>query len=371
MTQKITQFFKNSSQILQNHDKNIQGKVSNEIDKIALFKKPENKLQLQIKNDVNKQILNSSKTLKKRSCRSLVCEFCNKKLSNSHNLSRHLTIHPSYWESINHYQCQFCGEKYVSKQNFNKHIKNHHYDGKDNRFTCDFDGKVFRLKSVLIHHMVHHASKVKCEICQSEMLQNSLLTHMKCVHSTEVNHQCNICLKKFKSRLNLLIHYKLHNKKFQCKICHKNFETASKLGTHEKITHLNPNAFKCEICGLGFGRIYALQRHQKIHDKSAFQFKCMKCDKSYTRKDQLDLHMSYHESIENRYAAIKNPHCCHLCIARYNNAIGLRKHKRKHHSGMKKPQCDLCGNYYISIRSMQRHMQLHIKNKLINYLEKS
>ena len=65
-------------------------------------------------------------------------------------------------------------------------------------FECDFDGKIFKSKAKIRGHMAYHRQKIKCDLCQIEVLP--MQQHIVNFHTTERKFQCKIFKNCFKSK---------------------------------------------------------------------------------------------------------------------------------------------------------------------------
>ena len=104
------------------------------------------------------------------------------------------------------------------------------------------------------------------------------------VHDDSKSFQCDICLKIFKSKSQLVIHYRTHTgeKPFACQVCDRKFTQKAGLVQHQA-THSEIKSFKCSICPEGkfFKTKSQLSHHMVFHYEP--KFCCSHCDhKSYT-----------------------------------------------------------------------------------------
>lgn len=65
------------------------------------------------------------------------------------------------------FSCEQCKITLSSEKYFNRHLRTRH-PARLKNFTCDFDGKQFRLKNCMRIHMERHrtADFFTCEVCQ-------------------------------------------------------------------------------------------------------------------------------------------------------------------------------------------------------------
>ena len=99
------------------------------------------------------------------------------------------------------------------------------------------------------------------------------------VHDHSNGFKCDVCLKFFHQKSNLLQHYRTHTgeKPFACQICDKKFAWKCNLVQHEA-THSEIRPFKCSICPEGrfFKTKKRLNQHMVYHYEP--KFFCSHCD---------------------------------------------------------------------------------------------
>jgi KRAB domain-containing zinc finger protein len=240
-------------------------------------------------------------------------------------------------------------------------MKVKHSDGKIPTFECDFDGRTFIDKNALRAHIISHAERIKCNICQALIKITALYSHKTYFHGKDKKIQCEICLKTFKSIKRLQGHKLIHDKRIECDICGKKYQSPKSLRDHKKKFH-DLRRFECEICGMKFKQKVHMKNHQKTHDKNRQKaFKCHQCDYSSDNKAHLAHHQNSHRLKDQKFKAMENPLKCSECPSFSKNKAALKHHMNSVHPKVSF-QCDLCARFIKTKNMLLKHIKIHIKN---------
>lgn len=231
----------------------------------------------------------------------------------------------------------------------------------------------------------------KCKTCGMIFNTHYLAKrHMRNVHATEKNYQCEICQQRFASPVYLNAHKRYHSgeRSHICSFCGKGFITGSDLYHHEKI-HLNKRAYKCDKCPKAFNTSSDLHKHKLcVHiDRSEWKYVCAYCNRRFPLKTNLDAHTKTHTGERNFACHLCNHRCvnrsvllrhitshsnvrlfkCTVCVMEYKYQKSLDVHMTKAHGigdakipeRIKKYFCHICPKSYFANNKLQKHIRTH------------
>lgn len=235
------------------------------------------------------------------------CKYCcYKKYDMRNHMKKHLK------SEIVPLHCDLCTSTFSWKSGLQIHMRNKHGSKESTGPVVCKCGKVCASKGSLFMHMRSKHSedsgvKVKCHLCNKEVVKLHMNLHMRQVHarSTEV---CDICGKTFKNKIALRSHKKLHNEKsFVCQYegCDKAYEIKSKLDDHKK-THNEQRDFRCtyEGCDKSYFKNRCLRMHIGLtHEKYTVDCPVPACSFSVGRRDYMRTHILRHRDISKEEIA--------------------------------------------------------------------
>ena len=115
------------------------------------------------------------------------------------------------------------------------------------------------------------------------------------IHEKSKKYKCDVCLKAFHQKSNLIKHYRIHTgeKPFACQLCDKKFAYKYSLVQH-LATHSEVKYFNCSICpeGRSFKTKNQLRNHMVFHYEP--KFACSHCDYKTHTKQNLNIHKKVH-----------------------------------------------------------------------------
>ncbi|XP_048018311.1 zinc finger protein 112 [Megalobrama amblycephala] len=135
---------------------------------------------------------------------------------------------------------------------------------------------------------------------------------------------CNLCDKKFSTKLTMRRHMGIHqgDKPFKCPHCHYCTRLKASLKQHLRV-HTGEKPYKCSQCAYASIDRSSLRRHSRTHTQEK-PYCCQYCPYSSIQKKSLDLHSRRHHTGES--------FPCHLCQYSTPDRQLLVRHMRKHHS---------------------------------------
>lgn len=201
----------------------------------------------------------------------------------------------------------------------------------------------------------------KCGVCQKLFVNEiELDRHMQSVHIMSGGYECDICMKRVKTKNGLHIHKRYaHDEtgiwKFKCEACKASFMQESSLQQHQCGEKL-----KCEFCEKsGFHSTFALKSHiafKHREGRDTVTYVCKLCTRTFETAEQRDDHRmvcSYKRNI--RVSKICGELWCDECLLKFDNNSLLRKHIQTKHSDCQKFDCNSCCAVFMKQSSYLNH----------------
>ncbi|XP_073444563.1 uncharacterized protein [Dendrobates tinctorius] len=232
------------------------------------------------------------------------------------------------------------GEKLFTRSNFGK-------DPKRQSIICSRCGKRFKHRVFLLTHQKIHRGEKQCHSEQEKRFKSFALQQ---THSMKRQFFCSECGKCFVKKSSLDEHWKIHTglRPFSCSECGKCFVKKSSLDEHWKI-HTGLRPFSCSECGKCFAYKSCLIDHHKIHTGEK-PFLCGECGKCFAKNSNLVRHLKIHTGEKN--------FPCLECGKSFIEKAGLLKHQ-KIHTGERPFSCSECKKGFITKATLAQHERIH------------
>ncbi|XP_055308296.1 oocyte zinc finger protein XlCOF22-like, partial [Sitodiplosis mosellana] len=197
-------------------------------------------------------------------------------------------------------------------------------------------------------------SKHQCNVCLKCFKSNAHLTSHMRSHTGERPYACEVCPKRFNYKSNLYDHMKTHTgeKPYSCDICTQKFATSSNLKKHKR-THTGERPYACDICPLKFISSSNLKIHKRTHTGEK-PYSCDICPMKFATRYRLITHMRTHTG--------EKPYSCDICPLKFATSSNLKKHKRSH-TGEKPYACEVCPLKFATNSNLYEHMRTHTREK--------
>ncbi|XP_052255399.1 uncharacterized protein LOC127861072 isoform X2 [Dreissena polymorpha] len=319
-----------------------------------------------------------------------VCNTCEKSFSNRKSLYSHRLTHKE-----KAYKCGQCEKSFYLKSDLTRHEFVHTRVG---QHKCDLCESSFnRLEKLRAHMALHDVPEDETELGTTPEVEvkpddepgtTSNLTKRKSAvrekrPGADQEWICDVCTKKFKSKLRLSEHYKRHfpcDKSYVCDTCGKNFSWRNSLYLH-RLTH-KERPYKCGQCERSFYLKSDLTRHEFTHTRVG-QHMCHICGTSFARLKKWRDHMAWHENLNvikqkpedgpgtssdlrtcevaaKEVSIAEEKNCvCDICNLAFNTKRRLTNHYKSHFPVNRPYVCDTCGKAFKRISSINEHKKRH------------
>ncbi|XP_019556836.2 PR domain zinc finger protein 5-like [Aedes albopictus] len=226
---------------------------------------------------------------------------------------------------------------------------------------CPHCDKCFPNRGSLHQHVrrIHEAKPLNCDVCDAQFANTDRLNYHKRTAHESPQLQCPQCPKKFALPNGLKKHILTHSapkkdRRPECDICGRKFKSRVRLQQHmeRKTVHQERKCPVCEVVIMGFERF---EEHMTTHPKppktphrlKEFKVACKYCDHKTTSKTLLRKHNDECHAEERTIR-------CRICFIWCNGRDLFEKHVQEEHQGNQR-QCEICLEGCVELAELEEH----------------
>ena len=262
------------------------------------------------------------------------CEHCDFASPNAKIMEWHKYMHADESTSGKNgsfYSCNDCEFSTWAKTQLFSHIKRKHKDGEDEE----------QIEHTFICQQCDYSTKNK----------HSMKVHVIRKHTSEFNHECETCGKKYKVKADLTNHIRFQHREqpIICDVCGKTCRNSNLLYLHQKFAHYKPE-FECPICHRRMVSQANLDEHILKQHEQLQDVVCDECGKTFKKVARLKIHKRTHTGVK--------PYTCKICLRAFARRNGLRQHLLIH-TGQRPYVCDICDKSFTQKTGLISHRKSH------------
>ncbi|XP_049546449.1 zinc finger protein 286A-like [Anopheles darlingi] len=256
------------------------------------------------------------------------CDQCLQSYLSTTAYRAHLSTHRKPDGKI--YSCEFCGKQFPKRLLLMIHRKNHA------AHKCDQCDASFKLRRDLREHKLEHQDEnidetkdqFVCKVCsKSHANRDAARRHYANIHGP-ARYMCESCPESFKSHFTYSYHKRTKHsvtniKPVQCTICERLLKSAASLRKHMFLHEPNKKPLVCDICGKVAKHPQSLISHKRYVHAKECPFECLICKKTFVREKALKEHMAVHTGA--------SLYQCSFCSRTFKWSANMHAHRKKTH----------------------------------------
>ena len=270
-------------------------------------------------------------------------------------------------KSIKTINCEFCPKQFpTSARNNRSPYYNHCYEEHQNNILnqwelCEVCGFYFPHHRMNRHKLARHKiqDKIKCHFCPktSFIAARSFNVHCNAHHVPEISKtwlRCSGCEMFIRTEEELNKHQTTVHKQFRCQFCNKEIGNQAKFQQHIQIQHYQEASLtwvKCQNCKFLFEKSDQLQSHSCLKQTETH---CEFCPQI------LFSSISYIKHAKKKHISdiSKKWILCKSCSIMFPTDIELSKHKCYDFIQKEKIDCEFCDKVFISHVAYTTHANI-------------
>lgn len=204
--------------------------------------------------------------------------------------------------------CYHCFRRCSNEFEFENHVKLHFISEHPN-FPCDLCMNRYNsFVNLILHIKTHNHIQTKEWALSYNRLDKSDIF------------RCRHCSKTFILESSRRIHERIHITCLICETCGKLLPNKSQLSVHQR-QHTGERPYECTNCGSSFKCLSTLRQHEVVHFEK--KYSCEVCLRKFSRPEKVRIHMRVHTG--------EKPYNCLMCEKKYQQKNDLNRHIKKKH----------------------------------------
>lgn len=316
---------------------------------------------------------------------SQVCNICYEHFATEEELLGHMNMHNGIQGELKKHVCNFCGKTFSTDGNLNRHIKIH---SGDKPYHCDICDRHFTQNNDLKRHLKIHERHSNGD---KQMIDDKMASSNDNVGCSEEGKifLCSTCGKQYSSVGNLKRHMKLHiglkssfyqvidkdieldtsmTENVMSMVCdvadRQSFQADpgmdinGKSGSDDTPTKLNGKYFMCNICRKSYTSLGNLKRHLQLNHSGISESFHDDYEEGNDNGQNVEVVQNKSNLIQEKLTL--EPSSC------VDNVQPSPTINQKNSLG-KRYVCSVCSKHYSTLKSLKRHLKLHVGMKMSEY----
>ncbi|XP_073966729.1 uncharacterized protein [Choristoneura fumiferana] len=280
-----------------------------------------------------------------------ICPVCQVRFASLTSLTKHVKKH------YHCYHCKLCTYETTELWSALSHCRTKHSADSEDCIHCPQCSYVAKTREEMAEHRKTHT--LVCNECGEKFKgQNTLKTHIRRIHGTVREHLCPACPKAFRSRGRLEAHMAGHGagvaaRLAYCARCQVQYKNIYVYRNHLSTSaNHSEKRYHCEVCNKKFASKVYYKRHYTFYHQKSSPFKCELCNRLFISEWRL----RNHRQMQHGLARTRN-HACNVCGNKFYTRSTLAAHELTH-SSARSFMCEDCGDTFKQRPALYTHARL-------------